>query len=36
MTPAMTPALSLLDRMANARPDLAPRRYGVVTACDGG
>ena len=32
----MNPALALLDRMANARPDLAPRRFGVVSACDGG
>jgi flagellum-specific ATP synthase len=30
------PALPLLDRMAAARADLGPRRYGVVQACDGG
>jgi flagellum-specific ATP synthase len=32
----MNPALQLLDRIAQARPDLAPRRFGVVSACDGG
>jgi flagellum-specific ATP synthase len=32
----VNPALPLLDRMACAVPDFAPRRYGVVSACDGG
>jgi flagellum-specific ATP synthase len=32
----VTPALPLLDRMATIAPDLSPRRYGVVSACDGG
>jgi flagellum-specific ATP synthase len=32
----LTPALPLLERMAAITPDLAPRRYGVVSACDGG
>ncbi|MFX8385608.1 hypothetical protein ABTL78_19525, partial [Acinetobacter baumannii] len=30
------PALALLDRMARADPDFTPRRYGMVSACDGG
>ncbi|MDF8334283.1 FliI/YscN family ATPase [Novosphingobium cyanobacteriorum] len=29
-------ALPLLDRMDDARLDFAPRRYGLVSACDGG
>jgi flagellum-specific ATP synthase len=29
-------ALPLLDRMDDMRPDFAPRRYGLVSACDGG
>ena len=29
-------ARPLLEGMAGARPDFAPRRYGMVTACDGG
>lgn len=32
----MTCALQLLDQIAGARPDLTPRRFGVVSACDGG
>ena len=32
----MTCALHLLDQIAGARPDLTPRRFGVVSACDGG
>jgi flagellum-specific ATP synthase len=32
----MNPALPLLERMALRLADLAPRRYGVVSACDGG
>ena len=32
----MNPALPLLDRLAQLQPDLAPRRFGVVSACDGG
>ncbi|WP_333839788.1 FliI/YscN family ATPase [Novosphingobium sp.] len=30
------PALPLLATLAGARPDLAPRRYGLLSACDGG
>ncbi|MBX9885646.1 MAG: flagellum-specific ATP synthase FliI, partial [Novosphingobium sp.] len=29
-------ALPLLARCEEAQPDFAPRRYGLVTACDGG
>ena len=32
----VTPALPMLQRMATINPNLAPRRYGVVSACDGG
>ncbi len=32
----LNPAFALLDRMAEARPELGPQRYGVVSACDGG
>ncbi|EGD59432.1 FliI/YscN family ATPase [Novosphingobium nitrogenifigens DSM 19370] len=32
----LNPAFPLLDRMASTHPDLSPRRYGVVSACDGG
>jgi len=32
----VSPTLALLDRLGSAQPDLAPRRYGVVSACDGG
>jgi flagellum-specific ATP synthase len=32
----MNHALHVLDQIAQARPDLAPRRFGVVSACDGG
>jgi len=32
----LNPALPLLDRFAGAQPDFAPRRYGMVSACDGG
>lgn len=32
----LNPALALLDRMARADPDFTPRRYGMVSACDGG
>lgn len=32
----LNPALPLLERIGAAHPDLAPRRYGVVSACDGG
>ena len=32
----VTHALPLLERMAAITPDLTPRRYGVVSACDGG
>lgn len=30
------PVLSLLDELADARIDLSPGRYGLLTACDGG
>jgi flagellum-specific ATP synthase len=33
---AMNPAFPLLDRLSGAHPDCSPRRYGVVSACDGG
>ncbi len=32
----LNPAVGVLDRLAAARPDFAPRRFGVVSACDGG
>ncbi len=32
----LNPALPLLDQFASAQPDFAPRRYGMVSACDGG
>jgi flagellum-specific ATP synthase len=32
----VNPAFPMLDRIAHARPDTGPRRYGVVSACDGG
>jgi len=32
----MNPALAMLHRFAAAEPDLAPARYGLLTACDGG
>lgn len=30
------PALPMLARLANAHPDLSPRRFGRLSACDGG
>jgi hypothetical protein len=33
---SLHPALPMLARLANAHPDLAPRRYGRLSACDGG
>ncbi len=35
-TGGLHPALPLLARLAGAHPDLAPRRYGRLSACDGG
>ncbi len=35
-SPAVSPALAMLDRLGHAHPDFSPRRYGMVSACDGG
>jgi flagellum-specific ATP synthase len=32
----LNPVFPMLDRMARARPETGPRRYGLVSACDGG
>lgn len=32
----LTHCIDLLDGLAQARPDLSPARYGLVTSCDGG
>ena len=32
----LSAACSLLGQLAEAQPDLGPRRYGLVSACDGG
>ncbi|MCW1383010.1 FliI/YscN family ATPase [Novosphingobium sp. KCTC 2891] len=32
----LNPAIPLLSRLDGAHPDFTPRRYGLVSACDGG
>ncbi|MCH7630252.1 MAG: hypothetical protein IH997_16350, partial [Proteobacteria bacterium] len=32
----LSPAFPLLARFEGAQPDFAPRRYGLLSACDGG
>jgi len=32
----LSPDFAILGQLAEARPDMGPRRYGLVSACDGG